>query len=163
MEDLKLKNIWILCSHKKSISGNLYDQNITKIIEIDSVIKFWQVMNNFLSPSKLFYKEKDITSLSFFKKGILPMWEDPKNKTGAEIQVKYLDTDDVDNNWLLALIASIGEVIDDSICGVRIVNSLKFFRLEVWFSCKKRRNVIEQSLKKILNQASNNYTYKEHE
>jgi hypothetical protein len=181
-EVFKLKNIWSVYDHVKS-DNDTYELSMRKIGDIDSIVSFWQFFNNYPKPSLLFYNGlnkplldmKEISSLSFFKKGIYPKWEDPINKKGAEISRRFGKKDpliELENNWFELLYACIGENIDESITGIRIVdssqtngpNNLLKFKIELWFSDISKRDIIETQFKNILN-LDNNITiyYKTHE
>lgn len=183
-----LKYTWILYDHTKSDSET-YDTNIRKICEFDTVIKFWQTFNNYPVPSKLFnnnfYKpvmnKKEIYSLSVFRKGIFPKWEDPMNICGAELSKRKFDRknplEELDINWIRILIECISANIDNSVTGIRVVDSSSvkknettninefklLYRIELWFSDCSRKNIIENQFKTILNIEDPRYIfYKEH-
>lgn len=190
-----LKNTWIMYDHTKSDSDT-YESSTRKISEFNDVIHFWQLINNYPSPSKLFNngihrpmmkcnevdEPKEITSLSVFKKGILPKWEDPANKYGAEFSKRKFNKKDplaeLDSNWIDILIACIGSTIDESVTGLRVVDSSSpkkneyngntefklVFRIEVWFDSMSKKQVIEEQLKNIfcINDPKSGLYYKEH-
>lgn len=183
-----LKNTWILYNHTKSDSDT-YDTNTKKVCEFDTVIKFWQIFNNYPKPSKLFnnnyykpmFNGQEITSLSVFKKGIIPKWEDPVNILGAELSKRKFSTknplEELDNNWIDLLSNCVSENIDNGITGLRVVDSssIKFnettqsnefkllYRIELWFDRCEKRNIMEDHFKTILNiEDIRNIYYKEH-
>lgn len=187
-EEYPLKYTWTFYDHIKSDS-NTYQANTRKLCEFDNVIKFWQIFNNYPKPSSLFNNGackptmggKEISSLSLFKKGIEPIWEDPVNKLGAEISKRRFKRnnplEEIDKDWFDIIMACVGEQLDPSITGVRVVDSsgLKkpgysgrfdyklLYRIELWFDDINKREVIEENFKKILN-LDLNYSihYKEH-
>lgn len=174
-----LKYSWVMYDHTKSDS-NTYEASTRKICEFNSVINFWRVFNNYPVPSKLFNNgihrsimkcsdgDKEISSISVFKKGILPKWEDPVNKNGAEFSKrKFSKTEalkELDSNWLDILMACVGCIVDQSVTGVRVVDSSAsrtndyngntefkvLYRIEMWFEDLNRKEVIEEQFKKIL-------------
>lgn len=183
-----LKSTWVLYDHTKSDSET-YDANIRKICEFDTVIKFWQTFNNYPVPSKLFnnnfYKPvmngKEISSLSVFKKGIFPKWEDSANILGAEVSKRKFNKknplNELDNNWFELLIECVSANIDNCVTGIRVVDSSSvkknettntnefklLYRIELWFSDCSRKNIIETQFKTILNIDDPRYIiYKEH-
>lgn len=183
-----LKSTWVLYDHTKSDSET-YDANIRKICEFDTVIKFWQTFNNYPVPSKLFnnnfYKPvmngKEISSLSVFKKGIFPKWEDSANILGAEVSKRKFNKknplNELDNNWLELLVECVSANIDNCVTGIRVVDSSSvkknevtntnefklLYRIELWFSDCSRKNIIETQFKTILNIDDPRYIiYKEH-
>jgi hypothetical protein len=187
-----LKNTWVMYDHTKSDSET-YEASTRKICEFNNVINFWQIFNNYPNPSKLFnngiYRpimkcadgNKEISSISVFKKGILPKWEDPVNKYGAEFSKRKFNKKDslkeLDSNWLDILMACIGCVIDQSVTGIRVVDSSApkknehtgttefkvLYRIELWFDNIAKKQIIEDQFKNILSiEDPRAIYYKEH-
>lgn len=183
-----LKYTWVLYDHTKSDSST-YNFNTNKICEFDTAIKFWQVFNNYPKPSKLFnnnfykplFNGKEISSLSVFKKGIIPKWEDPINILGAEVSKRKFNMknplEELDENWITLLSRCVSENVDNSITGVRVVDSssVKYnetsktdefkllYRIELWFDNCSKKNIIEDLFKTILNiEDFRHVYYKEH-
>ena len=84
---------------------------------------------------------KVVEAFSVFKKGIRPEWEDPANRSGAELVCrKTMNLEIVDVYWENLVLALIGEVMDDAddICGGRIVDKSKrgsnrtMVKIELW-------------------------------
>jgi len=179
-----LKNIWVMYDHTKSDSLT-YEASTRKICEFNNVISFWQIFNNYPNPSKLFNngiyrpimkcvdsngrsETKEISSISVFKKGIQPKWEDPVNKTGAEFSKRKFSKKDtlkeLDTNWIDILIACVSCFIDQSVTGVRVVDSsaqklndstgiMEFkviYRIELWFDNISKKQIIEDQFKNIM-------------
>jgi hypothetical protein len=147
-----LKNTWVLYDHTKSDSQT-YEASTRKVCEFNSVVKFWQIFNNYPNPSKIFNNgthrpimkciendkeiSKEISSLSVFKTGILPKWEDPVNRYGAEFSKRKFKKDplkELDNNWIDLLLATVGGIIDPSVTGIRVVVS--------WSQKKNEKNCV---------------------
>jgi len=187
-----LKHTWAVYDHVKGDS-NTYEQNTRCLGTIRSVIEFWQFFNHYKNPSDIFNNgickpiigSKEISSISFFKKGILPKWEDPINQKGAEVSKrKFNKTNplkEVDENWLELLLSCIGEQIDESITGIRVVDSSsllrpndfeehgagcliykKMYRIELWFSELNKRKVIEDYFQNLFSLDPRSIVYKEH-
>jgi hypothetical protein len=190
--DYPLKHNWVMYDHTKSDSET-YEASTRKICEFKDVLHFWQIFNNYPSPSRLFNNgvhrpimkcvsgNKEISSISVFKKGILPKWEDPLNKYGAEFSKRKFGKKDslkeLDSNWIDILIACVGCVIDQSVTGIRVVDSsapkrneytgnVEFkvlYRIELWFDNIAKKGVIEDQFKNILNiEDPKAIYYKEH-
>lgn len=171
-----LKNTWVFYDHTKSDSET-YESNTRKLCEISDIVKFWQVFNNYPLPSKLFnngvhrplMNSREISSLSVFKKGIVPKWEDPVNKFGAEISKRKFNRknqlEEVDRDWINLLMMCIGSSIDNGITGIRVVDSSSYkknehtgvsdfkllYRIELWFDNCSNKTVMEDHFKTILN------------
>jgi len=170
-----LKNTWVLYDHTKSDSDT-YEASTRRICEFNTVVKFCQIFNHYPKPSRLFnngthkpvMNSKEISSISVFKKGILPKWEDPINQMGAEVSKRKFKSknllEEVDGNWMDILMACIGSMTDSSITGIRVVdssaikrnefnNTVDFkllYRIELWFDNVNKRQIIEEQFKNIL-------------
>jgi hypothetical protein len=174
-----LKNIWVMYDHTKSDSDT-YEASTRKICEFNNVINFWQIFNNYPNPSKLFnngiYRpimkcangNKEISSISVFKRDILPKWEDPVNSMGAEVSKRKFNKKEplkeLDANWIDILIACVSCAIDQSVTGIRVVDSSAIkknehtgitefkvlYRIELWFDNIAKRSIIEDQFKKLL-------------
>jgi len=177
-----LQNNWVMYDHTKSNSGS-YESSTRKVCEFGTVIKFWQIFNSYPGPKQLFsnknYKPsmsgREISSISVFKKGILPKWEDPINKYGAEISKRRFgkkDTlDELDTNWNDLLIACISSMFDPSVTGIRVVDSSNtknadefrlLYKIELWFDDIKKKTIIEEKFKNLLGLEDKVIHYKEH-
>ncbi len=188
-----LKDTWIMYDHAKSDS-QMYEASRRIVSEFNTVVHFWQILNNYPSPSKLFNngiyrpvmkckdQTREISSLSVFKKGILPKWEDPKNKYGAEFSKRKFNKKEplkeLDANWIDILVACVGCIMDNSVTGVRVVDSSApkknehtglsefkvLYRIELWFENIAKKQVIEEQFKNILAiEDSRAIFYKEHD
>lgn len=173
-----LNNKWSLYIHTKS-DKETYDTSTIKICEFGDITKYWEIMNNFPMPSKLFnnginrpvmncvHGKKEITSISVFKENILPKWEDPVNKFGAEISKRKFKKKDIleeiDEDFIKIISASIGLYFDPSVTGIRVVDSsalkrneygnIEFkvlYRIELWFDSISKKDIIEDQFKKLL-------------
>lgn len=187
-----LRNTWVVYDHTKS-DNETYEASTRKISEFNNVINFWQIFNNYPTPSKLFnngiYRpimkcidgNKEISSISVFKKGILPKWEDPVNKHGAEFSKRKFNKKDplkeIDANWIDILMACIGCTVDQSVTGIRVVDSSSpkknehtgvvefkiLYRIELWFDNISKKQIIEEQFKNILSvEDARTIYYKEH-
>jgi translation initiation factor 4E len=97
-------------------------ENIKEIVDVSYVEDFWSVLTRMNTPSMM----TQMGDLTFFKKGIRPMWEDQENKNGGSWlhqintghpnqpqQFKQHKHVDIDEFWVDSLLALIG----DSFCG----------------------------------------------
>jgi len=153
MEEHPLQNVWTAWEHRKATAAGDYGLNMSKICTFDTVEGFWRFMNFTPPPSEMFATEgggsapkftKDVEGISVFKKDVRPEWEDPKNMSGGEFQLrKTLSANQLDQFWEDLLLATVGETVDptDVITGVRIVDKTAkgkvIYRLEVWFECSQ--------------------------
>lgn len=177
-QNYSFKNKWTLYNHIKSDKDS-YEASTYKICEFDNIVQFWQVFNNYPLPSKLFnngvnrpimnciHGKNEITSISVFRDDILPKWEDPNNKKGAEVSKRKFTKrnilHEIDENWIDIIIASIGCYFNSSVTGVRVVDSSAYkrnekginefkvlYRIELWFDDTSKREIIEDQFKKLL-------------
>ncbi|WRT70841.1 uncharacterized protein IL334_007840 [Kwoniella shivajii] len=123
-------------------------EDIRKVVAFDSVEEFWGLYNNIIPPSQLPGK----ANYYLFKDGIMPAWEDPKNKMGGKwsIQVpKEKSKGAIDKMWLYTMLAAIGETFEtplakpddkeapaptqsDLVTGVIVSSRPAFYRISIW-------------------------------
>jgi translation initiation factor 4E len=146
-----------------------YEQNKSKLGTFNTINDFWRYYNNYPYPSSIFSDgsnkpiiedpDREVASISLFKLGTEPKWEDPNNTNGAEIAIrKFKNLEELDSLWETISMLCIGEQFEMSelITGIRIVDSSipnrkALYRIELWFSDKKYKDVIENSFKNKLN------------
>jgi hypothetical protein len=163
-----LRNTWVLWEHQKNNTMN-YEQNKSKLGTFNTINDFWRYYNNYPYPSSIFSDgsnkpiiedpDREVASISLFKLGTEPKWEDPNNTNGAEIAIrKFKNLEELDSLWETISMLCIGEQFEMSelITGIRIVDSSipnrkALYRIELWFSDKKYKDVIENSFKNKLN------------
>lgn len=182
---MKLENKWTLYDHEKS-DKDTYEKSTREVGSFSDVEYFWRFFNNYPLVSDIFNNgidkpiigSREISSISLFKYGIKPKWEDSRNKLGAEFSKRRFNKknplEEVEQDWENLVFAIIGENIDDSITGIRIVDSSVpniykkktyklLFRIEIWFSDILKKDKIEESMRTLLNVDKNDIIYyKEH-
>ncbi|KAG0322449.1 Eukaryotic translation initiation factor 4E type 3 [Podila horticola] len=87
-----------------------YTENLKEISDVNTVQTFWSVYNNITGPERLSLR----CSLHFIRKGVKPLWEDPKNEHGGawNFRTAKADTAFV---WRELLMALIGEQFEETI------------------------------------------------
>lgn len=179
-----LKHTWTVYDHLNSDKD--YGHNMRTLGNLSTVVDFWRFFNYYPKPSALFHNgackpligSNEITAVSFFKGGIMPQWEDPMNKDGANFSKRkfhmHAPLRELDENWEDLLMECIGEQIDSTVTGIRIVDSTSInihkpteyklmYRIELWFSDKTQKDSIESYFKRILSLDPRfAVTYKEH-
>lgn len=113
-----LHDTWTFGYIKNDPSATRWEMNIKEIIDIAYVEDFWSVVTNCPTASQL----SNLGDLTFFKKGIRPMWEDAENKQGGSwlhqvsgnagagsFANKRPFAMDVDEFWIETLMALIGD------------------------------------------------------
>jgi len=185
---LKFQSKWIIYDHMKSEQYD-YDECTRFIASFDNISDFWALINNIPKPSDLFYQKeigkphyiykeepREVSSISMFRDGIAPKWEDPLNREGGEIALKkffynknIVPIDYVDSLWLKLIINIIGEQFTNSlnITGIRVVDSYNtdplkssdknkpLYRIEVWFTDISYKELYEKEIRNLLNLALN--------
>lgn len=162
-----LQTGWALWEHRAADGqSRTYEENMAKLVEFATVEDFWRAWNNVPKPSDIFFDgkshkkvgERMIESLSLFKAGIKPEWEDKANRTGGEWFVrKALPLPFLDDVWTKLVLGMIGETLDsgDEITGARVVDkSAKgktIYRLELWFRTKAAMEDLKKALHDALN------------
>lgn len=79
--DTKLNDVWVLWVHDNS--NNWKIDSYEKIYEIKTIDDFWKIYNNFNLLGGLSKK-----NFYLMRKGITPIWEDPKHKDGGICSIK---------------------------------------------------------------------------
>jgi translation initiation factor 4E len=149
-----LNSTWVLWVDQagKQTKQN-WSQSLKRIIEIDTIEKFWAVVNNIPKSSQLPIN----SSYYFFRNGIKPAWEDVQNKYGgrwaAQLEKSEQDTR-LDNHWIKMLLMVIGEDLEfnDEICGCVISNKKRQYRMSMWTKNCANEKACE-SLGKIVKEA----------
>lgn len=130
----KLHTPWTLWyDNPKKKTKNTYQKNLREVYTFSTVEDFWSVFNYIMQPSQLPLG----SNYHLFRAGIQPTWEDPCNSNGGAWNAPVGTRRDysVDEIWLSAALACIGEHFDDGdeVCGVVVsVRSGDKDRLQLW-------------------------------
>ena len=150
--ETELAHRWTLWEQYDS-KGKSYTETMSKVAWFGDLITFWQVWNqiahadpnNFFSSleegkqTANFYEVNGtlqrVSSLAFFKTGVIPAWEDARNRLGGDYFVK-IDKDgalvkDIWNSVILELVSGSFDNVD-RVCGLRVVDKLDFLKIELW-------------------------------
>ena len=102
-ENTKLNDQWVLWYHHSPNNWKL--NGYRQIYTISDIQDFWNIFNNINIIG-------GITSLHFFlmRKGVTPLWEDPKNKCGGCWSIK-VTKDMASNIWELLSILLVTEQV----------------------------------------------------
>lgn len=130
-----LQNKWTLWFTKPPTGrDNNWNDLLKEVVTFDSVEEFWGVYNNISAASQLVHK----SDYHLFKHGVRPEWEDAQNKHGGKWSYQFKDKKgiDIDELWLHAQLAAIGETLeedgDNEVMGVVINVRKAFFRIGLW-------------------------------
>lgn len=104
-----LKYAWAFYHDRHSDSTN-YEGRLTLLLDNIITLKpFWEAFNRFpLNALKM----KD--SVHFFKRGVRPVWEDPRNLNGGSWTFR-IPKDKSEQFWMEALLLAVGEQFADVI------------------------------------------------
>lgn len=106
--------------------------NLKKLITIGTVEDFWGVMNTIAACNEIPYS----ANYHFFVDGILPQWEDERNKNGGKWVMEFDKGRAADfvSGWQNLLLGLIGENFpsSDQVCGAVASVRPKQYRIAVW-------------------------------
>lgn len=150
-QDLKLNTDWAMFYQQRSKhpEDDIFDDSQNyKLCEVRTVAEFWRLMSIggqvpdsstvlWMSvPMKLPYKRTP--TLSFFRAGIKPEWEDEGNLYGAEWRLELTANRNYLNVfWLKSLLAAVGENIGPAeisrhVTGILVQRRNKADRIKLW-------------------------------
>ena len=102
-------------------AGKDWEAALKDIMSFGTVQEFWHTYSSITPASRT----ASGSNWSLFRAGIKPMWEDPVNKQGGKwvLTINRSEKRNLDDWWLYAVLASIGEVLEtaqghDEICGL---------------------------------------------
>jgi len=170
-DDHRLEHTWCLWVLMHGQPGtrpvkNAKDQwqnSNSNVHEFSTVEDFWCLYNNIHGPAQQFHGD-----LSFFKKGIQPMWEDAACAQGGRWLVKLeekgsggasakMKQDAVEETWLNLILALIGEGFggddNDMVCGAVLSSRAKgSSKLALWVKSTEPKVVtrLGETYKQIL-------------
>jgi hypothetical protein len=157
-ENTKLNDQWVLWYHHSPNNWKL--DGYRQIYTISDIQDFWNIFNNINIIG-------GITSLHFFlmRKGVTPLWEDPKNKHGGCWSIK-VTKDMASNIWELLSILLVTEQVLNNPDSYENVNGLSICIknnssaiIKIWIS-NNSYNAIKNLSKKIVDKFGYNIIYK---
>jgi translation initiation factor 4E len=131
-----LQNDWDFWYFKQD-KNKSWSDCLMNIANFSAVEDFWALYNHIEVPSKL----EPGCDYNMFKRGIKPMWEDPRNKNGGRLMLlirktpKSQPNSRLDEMWLEILLCLIGEAFDedsDQVCGAVVNIRPKIDRISIW-------------------------------
>lgn len=129
-----------------------YENSIKPITTVSTVEQFWSTYNYLRRPNDL----SSTTDYHFFRDGIKPTWEDPKNAKGGKWIIR-LPKGLASRYWEEVILALIGgqfpNIPDGEICG--LVISIRYSEdiLGIWNRSAADRDVVDRlrdAIKKVL-------------
>jgi len=153
---------------QESTAPHPYENSIKSITTVKTVEQFWETYNYLRRPNDL----SSTTDYHFFRDGIKPTWEDPKNAKGGKWIIR-LPKGLASRYWEEVVLALIGGqfpgIPDGEICG--LVISIRYSEdiLGVWNKSANDREGVERlrdAIKKVLQLPPSAYAsmeYKPHQ
>ncbi|MCJ1309732.1 hypothetical protein MMC25_003393 [Agyrium rufum] len=156
--------------HDKHSDSSSYEGRLTVLLEnIITVKPFWEAYNRFPLEQ---LKMKD--SVHFFKRGVKPVWEDPRNVKGGAWTFRIAKEKSAET-WKEVLMMAVGEqfadVIQpkDDLCGVSLSVRFNSNLITVWNRDGSNQKSIDGILNTVLDKLSpdlrpkeGSYYYKRH-
>jgi len=130
-----LQNSWTLWYDNpgKRTNPNSWADHLKKITTFDTVEDFWCMFNHLKPASALMPG----SNYHLFKSGIEPKWEDAANSRGGKWTITVPSGKNkmsLDQIWLYAVLACIGETLDcpDEVCGIVVSARRAGDRVQLW-------------------------------
>ena len=136
---------------KQTLDKKIYETQVKKIHEFDTVEDFWGIFQHLRKPDSC----KPGIEFMMFKEPIKPMWEDENNKNGGKISIKLRKeyTTIIWEEMIFALIGGIlPEEMKEEINGIVVSSRREFNTLQIWFKTFEERinNDLEQCIRDLL-------------
>ena len=144
IEDLYQQNFY----HKKE----LYDNQVKKIGEFDTIEDFWALFQHLRKPDSC----KQGIEFQLFKNNINPIWEDENNKNGGKISIKLRKyfTTIIWEEMIFAFISNVlPKEIYDEINGIVVSSKKDYNDLQIWIkNCgdKTMNNKFQMCIRDLL-------------
>ena len=168
---------------KKESQAQSWENKMKRVGWFDNLLNFAQVWNSVphARPSEILYDQdvfkvfQDgegskymVSAINLFKTGVIPMWEDEKNKNGSEFRVdlhKTTSPSEMDAIWKTLvedLVTGTMPAVNETVVGVRLVQKQKNFqfmnfRIELWLTNKDEHSEPSKKLKAYLEELSSQY------
>eukprot|EP01135_Chromosphaera_perkinsii_P004500 Nk52_evm24s284 gene=Nk52_evmTU24s284 len=141
----------------RKTNTHMWAASLKQVYTVGTVEDFWAVYNNIAPAGKLVAG----ASYHLFKEGVEPKWEDPANEKGGKWLLAVRKGKDgqggnptLDDLWLNALLAMIGENLNDQgeICGAVLAIRRQQDKLALWTRttnevvCKRVGTLFKESL-----------------
>ena len=136
---------------KQTLDKKIYETQVKKIHEFDTVEDFWGIFQHLRKPDSC----KPGIEFMMFKEPIKPMWEDENNKNGGKISIKLRKeyTTIIWEEMIFVLIGGIlPEEMKEEINGIVVSSRREFNTLQIWFKTFEERinNDLEQCIRDLL-------------
>jgi len=127
-------NVWLLTTLTDAKAS--YKESTKKIASVGTIDEFWALHGQLPQPSELLDQRMitadgmQIDAIMFFKDGIAPQWEDPKNANGGHLQFQIRPSvggAQFDEYWNQLILGVVGGTLEPKglITGIRLVDKLQ--------------------------------------
>ncbi|KAI4126850.1 MAG: hypothetical protein LQ338_003523 [Usnochroma carphineum] len=161
---------WTLYHEKNNTASDSYEDRLTCLLENIITIKtFWECVNQFPLQQ---LKMKD--SVHFFKRGVRPVWEDPRNVEGGAWTFRVSKAVSAEF-WVEVLLLAVGEQFSDvlgngdDLCGISLSRRFSSDLIQIWnrrasdeASINGIRDVVLAQLSPNLKPKDASFYYKKH-
>jgi len=136
---------------KQALDKKIYETQVKKIHEFDTVEDFWGIFQHLRKPDSC----RPGIEFMMFKEPIIPMWEDENNKNGGKISIKLRKqfTTIIWEEMIFALIGGIlPKEMKEEINGIVVTSRKEFNTLQIWFKTfdESINNDLEQCIRGLL-------------
>ena len=136
---------------KQALDKKIYETQVKKIHEFDTVEDFWGIFQHLRKPDSC----RPGIEFMMFKEPIIPMWEDENNKNGGKISIKLRKqfTTIIWEEMIFALIGGIlPKEMKEEINGIVVTSRKEFNTLQIWFKTFDERitNDLQECIRGLL-------------
>lgn len=126
--------LWYLIPDRFTVKDAKWNDFLHKVCDFETVEEFWGAIN---SLERGAYLPKGCRYY-VFKRGIIPLWEEPQNIGGTEVTIEHAiakaKKQKINDRWEDVLCSVVGETIPNGnfINGVEITVRAETFRISLW-------------------------------
>lgn len=136
---------------KETLDKKIYEKQVKKIHEFDTVEDFWGIFQHLRKPDSC----KPGIEFMMFKVPIKPIWEEEDNKKGGKFSIKLRKgyTTIIWEEMIFALIGGIlPKEMKEEINGIVVSSKKEFNTLQIWFKTFEERITkdLEQCIRDLL-------------
>jgi len=159
-KECPLQSQWILRGHYRS-DTQTYKVNHVHLMDLDT-IGCWVGLSTHLRPGVAFcttgvsyaVRGRPLVSISLFRDGIRPEWEDTRNDDGFNCTMRSeMSSDEVDALWDALVMELVRGGFCDSMLGVQLTRKIcrrtPIIKFDVWIASTGSKHVVLKQLNSI--------------